>query len=198
MEIIEYVESLDNKFSSITKDYKYIYDNIHNYLNDGKVSYNQIMDFEISLEDLSIHINSLAFLFKQKQNESNTNISTSTSTSTSTNTNTNINTNNNSNSKTDTENKIDYILDKTIFQFIPLLFIYFMIFDKESILYIKDFIESKTPGTLSTQHPQYPQHSQHPQHPQHPQHTIHISSIPSTISNHSTNNMAFLIEAIDE
>ena len=52
MDIIEYVEKLDKKFINITKDYKYIYDNIHNYLNDGKVSYNQLMDFEVSLEDL--------------------------------------------------------------------------------------------------------------------------------------------------
>ena len=39
--------------------------------------------------------------------------------------------------------KIDYALDKTIFHFLPLLFIYFMIFDNESILYIKDFIDKK-------------------------------------------------------
>ena len=51
MEIIEYVEKLDTRFNNITKDYKYIYDNIHNYINDGKVSYNQLMDFEVSLED---------------------------------------------------------------------------------------------------------------------------------------------------
>jgi len=39
--------------------------------------------------------------------------------------------------------KIDYALDKTIFHFLPLLFMYFMIFDNESILHIKDFIEKK-------------------------------------------------------
>jgi hypothetical protein len=135
MEIIEYVEKLDTRFNNITKDYKYIYDNIHNYLNDGKISYYQLMDFEVSLEDLSIQINSLVFLFKQKQNENYINsINT-------------INTNTNNNTIIDLNNtkdtKLDYIIDKAIFQFMPLLFIYFMVFDKESILYAKDFIENK-------------------------------------------------------
>ena len=82
------------------------------------------MDFEISLEDLSIQINTLAFLFKQKEIE-NQNVSI------------------NFKELTYKESKLDYIIEKTIFQFIPLLFIYFMIFDKESILYVKHFIENK-------------------------------------------------------
>ena len=123
MEVIEYVEKLDNTFTSITKDYKYIYDNIHNYINDGKVSYNQLMDFEVSLEDLSIQLNSLVFLFKQIQIDSVVQLF-----------------NEKANNK---ESKIDYIVEKTIFNFMPLLFMYFMIYDKESILYAKDFIENK-------------------------------------------------------
>ena len=133
MDIIEYVEKLDNRFDNITKDYKYIYENIHNYLNDGKVSYNQIMDFEVSLEDLSIQLNSLVFLFKQIQIDSLVLLFNQKS---------NVN-NTNTNTYKYTETKIDGIVEKTIFQYIPLLFIYFMIFDKESILYIKDFIENK-------------------------------------------------------
>ena len=132
MEIIEYVEKLDTRFNNITKDYKYIYDNIHNYLNDGKISYYQLMDFEVSLEDLSIQINSLVFLFKQKQNENYINS-----------TNKSIPELNNTKDKDTKDTKLDYIIDKAIFQFMPLLFIYFMVFDKESILYAKDFIENK-------------------------------------------------------
>ena len=132
MDIIEYVENLDTKFNNIKKDYKYIYDNIHNYLNDGKVSYNQLMDFEVSLEDLSIQLNSLVFLFKQIQIESVVFLFNQRKTNDTKVTN-NIN----------KETKVDYIIEKTIFQFMPLLFIYFMVFDKESILYAKDFIENK-------------------------------------------------------
>jgi hypothetical protein len=123
MDIIEYVEKIDTMFNNVTKDYKYIYDKIHNYINDGKISYNQLMDFEVSLEDLSIQINRLAFLFKQKEIEKQNLI------------------NINFKESTYKETKLDYIIEKTIFQYIPLLFIYFMIFDKESILYVKDFIE---------------------------------------------------------
>ena len=130
MEIIEYVEKLDNKFINITKNYNYIYENIHNYLTQRKITYNQIMDFEVSLEDLSINLNSLVFLFKQKQNETIDYNSI-------------YNNNNNNINNNIKESKIDYIIDKTLFQFMPLLFIYFMIFDKESILYVKDFIENK-------------------------------------------------------
>ena len=132
MDIIEYVENLDTKFNNIKKDYKYIYDNIHNYLNDGKVSYNQLMDFEVSLEDLSIQLNSLVFLFKQIQIESVVYLFNQK-------TNKNIDTTNNINKET----KVEYIVEKTMFHFIPLLFVYFMVFDKESILYAKDFIENK-------------------------------------------------------
>jgi hypothetical protein len=132
MDIIEYVEKIDTMFDNITKDYKYIYDNIHNFLNDGKVSYNQFIDFEVSLEDLSIQLNSLVFLFKQIQIESAVLLFNQK------NINKNIDINN-----INKETKIDYIVEKTIFQFMPLLFIYFMVFDKESILYAKDFIENK-------------------------------------------------------
>lgn len=123
MDIIEYVEKIDTMFNNVTKDYKYIYDKIHNYINDGKISYNQLMDFEVSLEDLSIQINTLAFLFKQKEIEKQNLI------------------NINFKESTYKETKLDYIIEKTIFQYIPILFIYFMIFDNESILYVKDFIE---------------------------------------------------------
>jgi len=134
MDIIEYVEKLDKKFINITKDYKYIYDNIHNYLNDGKVSYNQLMDFEVSLEDLSIQLTSLVFLFKQIQIDSVVFLFNQKKT------NGKIDNNTINNNK---ETKVDYIIEKTIFNFLPCLFMYFMIFDKESILYAKDFIENK-------------------------------------------------------
>ena len=132
MDIIEYVEKIDIRFDNIKKDYKYIYDNIHNFLNDDKISYNQLMDFEVSLEDLAIQLNSLVFLFKQIQIESTVLLFNQK------NINKNIDTNN-----INKESKIDYIVEKTIFNFMPLLFLYFMVFDKESILYAKDFIENK-------------------------------------------------------
>ena len=67
MDVIEYVEKLDNTFINITKNYNYIYENIHNNLNKKKIAYNELIDFEISLEDLAIQLNSLLFLFMKKQ-----------------------------------------------------------------------------------------------------------------------------------
>ena len=153
MDIIEYVEKLDTMFVNITKDYKFIYENIHNYLNDGKVTYNQIMDFEVSLEDLSIQLNSLVFLFKQIQIDSLVLLF---------NQNTNQRNTNSTNSTNDVEttmkykeSKLDSIVEKTLFNYIPLLFIYFMIFDKESILHIKDFIEKPYVNTNESNEFQY-------------------------------------------
>ena len=153
MDIIEYVEKLDTMFVNITKDYKFIYENIHNYLNDGKVTYNQIMDFEVSLEDLSIQLNSLVFLFKQIQIDSLVLLF---------NQNTNQRNTNSTNSANDVEttmkykeSKLDSIVEKTLFHYIPLLFIYFMIFDKESILHIKDFIEKPYVNTNESNEFQY-------------------------------------------
>jgi hypothetical protein len=151
MEVIEYVEKIDERMSKINKNYKYIYENIHNYLNDGKIGYEQLMDYELSLQNLSIELNKLVYLFNQQDmNENNTinHIKYNNKN------NNNNNDNNNDNDKQNIEkvykmdtinkmDKIDYALDKTIFHFLPLLFMYFMIFDNESILYIKNFIEKK-------------------------------------------------------
>ena len=135
MDVIEYVEKIDERMIKINKNYNYIYNHIHNYLNDGIIEYAQLMDFEVSLQDLSIQLNSLVFLFNQKENNKN-----------------NINNfkdykiynDKQADKKADKKaDKIDYVLDKTIFHFLPLLFMYFMIFDNESILYIKDFIDKK-------------------------------------------------------
>ena len=162
MDIIEYVEKLDTRFDNITKDYKYIYENIHNYLNDGKVSYNQIMDFEVSLEDLSIQLNSLVFLFKQiqidslvvlfnqKANQRNTNSTNSTN-----DVETTLRYKESKLDNLDKLDKLDSIIEKTLFHYIPLLFIYFMIFDKESILHMKDFIEKPYVNTNESNDFQY-------------------------------------------
>jgi len=145
MEIIEYVEKIDDRMNRINKNYKYIGENIHNYINDGKIEYEQLMDFELALQGLSIELFKLVYLFNQiENNENNKNpkiIKTNLQLS-----NNNINQNKYNNNKINNVNqenkmdKIDYALDKTIFHFLPLLFMYFMIFDNESILYIKDFI----------------------------------------------------------
>ena len=145
MEIIEYVEKIDDRMNRINKNYKYIGVNIHNYINDGKIEYEKLMDFELALQGLSIELFKLVYLFNQIENNENTKIiKTNLHLS-----NNNINQNKYNNNKINNVNqenkmdKIDYALDKTIFHFLPLLFMYFMIFDNESILYIKDFIEKQ-------------------------------------------------------
>ena len=151
MEVIEYVEKIDDRMNRINKNYKYISEYIHNYLNDGKIEYEQLMDFELSLQDLSIQINKLVFLFNQIENNENNKNNQNNENPNLINVilqiNNNINqvkyNNNEKINKMDKMDKIDYALDKTIFHFLPLLFMYFMIFDNESILYIKDFIDKK-------------------------------------------------------
>ena len=149
MEVIEYVENIDDRMNRINKNYKYIYENIHNYINDGKIKYEQLMDFELSLQNLSIELFKLVYLFNQiENNENNENPNTIK---------TILQLNNNNNKKkinninqVNKMDKIDYALDKTIFHFLPLLFMYFMIFDNESILHIKDFIEKKDTNYTNT------------------------------------------------
>ena len=149
MEVIEYVGKIDDRMNRINKNYKYIGENIHNYINDGKIEYEQLMDFELALQGLSIELFKLVYLFNQIENNENnenpkiikTNLHLSNN-----NINQNKYNNNNKINNVNQENKmdkIDYALDKTIFHFLPLLFMYFMIFDNESILYIKEFIEKQ-------------------------------------------------------
>ena len=161
MEVIEYVGKIDDRMNRINKNYKYIGENIHNYINDGKIEYEQLMDFELSLQNLSIELNKLVYVFNQfDNNETNVNNENPNIINTILQLSNNINQNkyNNKINNVNQENqenqvnqvkqvnqvnkmdKIDYALDKTIFHFLPLLFMYFMIFDNESILYIKDFI----------------------------------------------------------
>jgi len=71
MEVIEYVENIDDRMNRINKNYKYIYENIHNYINDGKIKYEQLMDFELSLQNLSIELFKLVYLFNQIENNKN-------------------------------------------------------------------------------------------------------------------------------
>ena len=107
MEVIEYVEKIDDRMNRINKKYKYIGDYIHNYLNDGKIEYEQLMDFELSLQDLSIQINKLVFVFNQiALNENNGNDN-----------NGNDNENIKNKNQLNKMDKIDYALDKTIFHF---------------------------------------------------------------------------------
>jgi len=141
MEVIEYVENIDDRMNKINKNYKYIGLNIHNYINDGKIKYEQLMDFELALQNVSIELFKLVYLFNQIENNENNETPNIIKTI--------LQLNNNNNNKINNINqvnkmdKIDYALDKTIFHFLPLLFMYFMIFDNESILHIKDFIDKK-------------------------------------------------------
>jgi hypothetical protein len=180
MEVIEYVEKLDNQFNSITKDYKFIYEYIHNYLNDGKITYNQLMDFEISLYDLSIQLNSLMFLFKniQVENIVHTIVNNKENKENKENKYPTYNENKYTNIKNMFKgDKLDYVIDKTIFNFIPLLFIYFMIFDKDSILYVKDFIE-KTNEMNNTN-------------------VAHVAHVANVSGTYKKTEVAFIIEDVD-
>ena len=139
MDLFKYVENIDERMNRINKNYKYIYDNIHNYLNNECIKYEHLLDFELALQNLSIELNKLVYLFNQQELNENNSID---------NTINQFKYNNNENiDKINKMDKIDYILDKTIFHYMPLLFLYFMIFDKESILHIKDFIENKNECT---------------------------------------------------
>jgi hypothetical protein len=142
MDLFKYVENIDERMNRINKNYKYIYDNIHNYLNNECIEYEHLLDFELALQNLSIELNKLVYLFNQQELNENNSID---------NTINQFKYNNNENidkiDKIYKMDKIDYILDKTIFHYMPLLFLYFMIFDKESILHIKDFIENKNECT---------------------------------------------------
>ena len=72
MDLFKYVENIDERMNRINKNYKYIYDNIHNYLNNECIEYEHLLDFELALQNLSIELNKLVYLFNQQElNENN-------------------------------------------------------------------------------------------------------------------------------
>ena len=62
--LFNYMNKLDDTFSKLTNDYNYISSNITKLLNVSVVPFGDLIDLDISMNDLSINIQSILFIIK--------------------------------------------------------------------------------------------------------------------------------------
>ena len=126
--LFTYINKLNIVFNKITADYSYLSSNITNLLNNELILYDSLTELEISMNDLSINIQSILFIIEEtkKQNEFE-----------------NINYNENYidyfEKEKEKEKKNDVLVNNTVKRMLPYLFLYLMLIDKESILNSSSF-----------------------------------------------------------
>ena len=138
-----YITKLNNTFSKLTTDYNYISSNITKLLNVDIIPYGYLTDLDISMNDLSINIQSILFIIenaienekaKANKNESDEN---------------NENNENyenyikeqiiNNDEQYEKHKKTEILVDNTMKKMLPVFLLCLMLYDNESILNSKSF-----------------------------------------------------------
>jgi len=128
-----YLNKLNFSFNKITDDYDYIFSNIK--LLNNEIIINELLtNLEISMNDLSINMQSILFIIKNKKSIDEEN-------------NHEENKKNNeeeyNNEDIYMENKNKVLINNTVKNMMPYLFLYLMLIDKESILNSSSFYSKK-------------------------------------------------------
>lgn len=129
--LIHYMNKLNYTFTKLTNDYNYISSNITNLLNNDEIPYDHLTDLDISMNDLSINIQTILLLVENSENTMDTGFEKSRE-----------------QIKGDLERKpsefekqkkTDILVKNTIAKMLPLFLLYLMMYDNESILNSKTF-----------------------------------------------------------
>ena len=139
--INKYINKIETIFKNLTNDYNSIILKLPNLLLNDILSYDHLLDIEVSMTDLSIHIQSILFII-EKSSEGSNGITDSTS----------ENSNEIRDGYTTYKNKFeeeyinkqntDKLVDTTLCDMMPLFFLYLMMIDTKSILKSKTFGKS--------------------------------------------------------
>ena len=124
--LVHYMNKLNYTFTTITKDYNYISSNFTKLLNCDIIPYDNLTDLDISMNDLSINLQTLLFMIEHAvMNDTNdTNVKEQ------------INKNQEQYEK---QKKTDLLVDTTLTKMLPIFLLCLMMFDKESILNFNSF-----------------------------------------------------------
>jgi len=142
-----YITKLNNTFSKLTTDYNYISTNITKLLNVDIIPYGYLTDLDISMNDLSINIQSILFIIenaieneKAKENESDKNDENYIKEQII-----------NNDEQYEKQKKTEILVDNTMKKMLPVFLLCLMMYDNESILNSKSFGGiSKNPDDILT------------------------------------------------
>jgi hypothetical protein len=142
-----YITKLNNTFSKLTTDYNYISTNITKLLNVDIIPYGYLTDLDISMNDLSINIQSILFIIenaieneKAKENESDKNDENYIKEQII-----------NNDEQYEKQKKTEILVDNTMKKMQPVFLLCLMMYDNESILNSKSFGGiSKNPDDILT------------------------------------------------
>ena len=144
----DFISNLNNTFNKITNNYNKIYSKIPSLLNNYILPFNNIIDLDSSLNELSIQLQSILFIIEREdsskmENENNVvNDGNNDGNNDDNNDNDSNNDNDGNNDNYEKEIKKDKIVNKTLIKMLPLFFYYLMMIDNESIINSKTFGES--------------------------------------------------------
>ena len=142
-----YITKLNNTFSKLTTDYNYISSNITKLLNVDIIPYGYLTDLDISMNDLSINIQSILFIIenaieneKAKENKSDKTDDNYIKEQII-----------NNDEQYEKHKKTEILVDNTMKKMLPVFLLCLMMYDNESILNSKSFGGiSKNPDNMLT------------------------------------------------
>ena len=130
----DFINNLNKTFNKITINYNKIYSKIPELLNSYSLPFNNIIDLDTALNELSIQIQSILFIIEKEESNVESNVENNVEN--------NVESNVESNVDIFNEIKKDKLVNTTITKMLPLFFYYLMLFDNESIINSKTFGES--------------------------------------------------------
>ena len=122
--LIHYMNKLNYTFTKLTSDYNYISTNITKLLNTEIIPFGHLTDLDISMNDLSINIQSILFIIENAiDNDENCTIEQIIK----------------NEEQYEKQKKTDVLVENTMKKMLPIFLLCMMMFDNESILKSKSF-----------------------------------------------------------
>jgi len=118
------MNKLNYTFTKLTNDYNYISSNITKLLNNDAIPYGYLTDLDISMNDLSINIQTILLIIENTESTINTR---------------ERDLENSLQLEYEKQKKNDVLVKNTITKMLPLFLLYLMMYDNESILNSKTF-----------------------------------------------------------
>jgi len=122
--LINNMNKLNYTFTKLTNDYNYISSNITKLLNNDAIPYGYLTDLDISMNDLSINIQTILLIIENTESTINTR---------------ERDLENSLQLEYEKQKKNDVLVKNTITKMLPLFLLYLMMYDNESILNSKTF-----------------------------------------------------------
>jgi len=138
--LIHYMNKLNYSFTKLTNDYNYISSNITKLLNNDVIPYEHLTDLDISMNDLSINIQTILIIIENTKNTENIeNIDNTRELEGLKPSQRELEGFDPSELEYEKQKKTDLLVKNTLTRMLPIFLLYLMLYDNESILNSKTF-----------------------------------------------------------